>query len=879
MPTANAILAQKDVNLYVADGVITINGSTHTADGDILVKAWDEKNDQNIVITHDGKLDSGHDLTLHTYNGGINVTDNTVAQRNLNVIVDNKGSVYFKENVDVTGTVSAEVKEGDITIGKTIKSGQGIDMKTGSGTITVGQDVTSGATVNLTSGKGNITVGDKTTGTGNVTANGNVNLTVTEGNIDIVKKVASENGNVTAKADQGDIWIGSNGPEERTVYAQGDIDMSVTEGIIRIQGKTETADGDISMQAHNEQDNQNIVIEQDGMLDSGRDLTLHVYNGDINVTDNTVAKQNLNVIVDNEGSVHFQENVDVIGAVSAEVKDGDITIGKTIKSGQRIDMKTGSGNITVGQDVTSGTTVNLTSDKGNITVGDKTTGAGNVTANDNVSLTVTEGNIDIVKTVVSENGNVTAKADQGDIRIGSNGPEEKTVYAKGDIDMSVTEGIIRIQGKTETADGDISMQAHNEQDNQNIVIEQDGKLVSGRDLTLHVYNGDIEVTDKTLAGKDFYAIVDNKGNISFERDVTTTGDLVFEVDDGDVTINHTVTSTEGSINISSREGNIRIGDNGPTDETVTAKENVSLVTENGKIEVYGKTSTENGDITLKAANPQYIAGTDGQNIIIDHNGQIDSGQDATLIAKNGDLHVTDKVWAKRNLKAITQNQGDVFMDDDLTVKDSVYMMTDTGDIFADRNVKAPNGGIVAATGDGDITVGTADAKYVSLTGGGENGHVHANAIYAKASGNSNGTGLEDVKLGGSYVNIDTVVNKSNGSTPLTIATLGPDEDKPIKDINIGKQNADLSYSGGIQSASGAVIQQLWADRGLVYMADNSNLHMSKLVVNEKLHVVNDTVSVGVFGVPPYHDGAQVVYWNDAEKKNPSGMLDRWYNGS
>ena len=361
--------------------------------------------------------------------------------------------------------------------------------------------------------------------------------------------------------------------------------------------------------------------------------------------------------------------------------------------------------------------------------------------------------------------------------------------------------------------------------------------------------------------------------------VTGAGNVTLNTGSGDVTINNTVTSTEGSINISSREGNIRIGDNGPTDETVTAKENVSLVTENGKIEVYGKTSTENGDITLKAANPQYIAGTNGQNIIIDHNGQIDSGQDATLIAKNGDLHVTDKVWAKRNLKAITQNKGDVFMDDDLTVKDSVYMMTDTGDIFADRNVKAPNGGIVAATGDGDITVGTADAKYVSLTGGGENGHVHANAIYAEASGNSNGTGLEDVKLGGSYVNIDTVVNKSNGSTPLTIATLGPDEDKPMKDINIGKQNADLSYSGGILSASGAVIQQLWADRGLVYMADNSNLHMSKLVVNEKLHVVNDTVSVGVFGVPPYHDGAQVVYWNDAEKKNPSGMLDRWYNGS
>ena len=866
------VRAGRDVNLTVEDSAIMIAGKITTDTGDVRATAKtggmifsgsiQAGNDiiasvtGDGVIQYSGTVNAARDIIATTAAGNVNYEKQVEAGRSVMALTD-KGDVTYNASVVAEDSVLADVLDGNVTVNNNIVARQGY--------------------VTLTLADGSATVG-KADGTGNIKAGNDVSITTSKGDATVKTSITSDNGSVSVSSEKGSIKVGEV-PTANAILAQKDVNLYVADGVITINGSTHTAEGDILVKAWDEKNDQNIVITHDGKLDSGRDLTLHTYNGGINVTKNTVAQRNLNVIVDNKGSVHFQENVDVTGAVSAEVKDGDITIGKTIKSGQGIDMKTGSGNITVGQDVTSGTTVNLTSGKGNITVGDKTTGTGNVTANGNVNLTVTEGNIDIVKTVASENGNVTAKVDQGDIRIGSNGPEERTVYAKGDIDMSVTEGIIRIQGKTETADGDISMQAHNEQDNQNIVIEQDGKLVSGRDLTLHVYNGDIEVTDKTLAGKDFYAIVDNKGNISFERDVTTTGDLVFEVDDGDVTINHTVTSTEGSINISSREGNIRIGDNGPTDETVTAKENVSLVTENGKIEVYGKTSTENGDITLKAANPQYIAGTDGQNIIIDHNGQIDSGQDATLIAKNGDLHVTDKVLAKRNLKAITQNKGDVFMDDDLTVKDSVYMMTDTGDIFADRNVKAPNGGIVAATGDGDITIGTADTKYVSLTGGGENGHVHANAIYAEASGNSNGTGLEDVKLGGSYVNIDTVVNKSNGSTPLTIATLGPDEDKPIKDINIGKQNADLSYSGGIQSASGAVIQQLWADRGLVYMADNSNLHMSKLVVNEKLHVVNDTVSVGVFGVPPYHDGAQVVYWNDAEKKNPSGMLDRWYNGS
>ena len=766
----------------------------------------------------------------------------------------------------------------------------------------------------------------------------------------------------------------------RTVYAKGDIDVHVTEGVIKVQGKTETATGNITMYAHNEKDAQNIVINQDGKLISGQDLTLHAYNGDIQVTDNTTAQRDLTVIIDNKGSVDFKKDVDVTGKVSATTKEGDIRIGETIDAGKEIVMTTGSGNIAVGEDVTSGRSVTLTSGagyidigakvtaktdsvvvktgSGDITVGedvtagttvDLTTGtghitvgngsAGNVKGGGDVTVATGAGDVTINKTVASTDGSIDITSGKGKIHIGNNGngPTDLTVHAKQNIALTAQDGVIEVFGKTKTDVGDITVLARDKDNTKNLLIDFNGELDAAStsddpkatgNLKLQTYNGDIEISDRTKAKGDIYAKVENKGDISFGRDVDTQGSLTFEVDDGnvkvgkdltaakdititsgkgdvvvgdtktgdggnvlsktgdvsiqtgqgDVKIVKTVTAQEGSIDIATQEGNIHIGDNGPDVKTVTAKENVSLVTENGTIEVFGKTSTQNGDITLKAANPTYTAGPDGQNIIIDHNGQIASGQDATLIAKNGDLHVTDRVTAQRDVNAITRSKGDVFLDNDLKVNGSVTMQTDTGNINADRNVAAVNR-IVAATGNGDITVGTANARYVALTSGGEDGNVQANAVHAQASGNANGTGAEDVKLGGSHVTVGTIVNDSNNNTPLTISTLGGYEDKPMKDINIGVRVADGVYTGGIQSASGAVVQDLWTERGLLYMKGDTNLHVSKVVVKEKLHVANDIISVGVFGVPPYHDGARMIYWNDAEAKNPSSRLARWYDRS
>ena len=121
------------------------------------------------------------------------------------------------------------------------------------------------------------------------------------------------------------------------------------------------------------------------------------------------------------------------------------------------------------------------------------------------------------------------------------------------------------------------------------------------------------------------------------------------------------------------------------------------------------------------------------------------------------------------------------------------------------------------------------------------------------------------------------MNKGNGQNPLTISTAGASKDRAMKDFSIGTQNGDGSHDGGISSGSGAVIQQLWTDRGMIYATGKSNVHISKLVVNDKLHAANDAVSVAVYGRTPTHDGERMVYWNNIRQNDPGTMQALWDN--
>lgn len=207
-------------------------------------------------------------------------------------------------------------------------------------------------------------------------------------------------------------------------------------------------------------------------------------------------------------------------------------------------------------------------------------------------------------------------------------------------------------------------------------------------------------------------------------------------------------------------------------------------------------------------------------------------------------------------------------------------VTVTTDIVAKDGKNGEAGGNVSVRAEnGDVTVGLVDAVSVSLSSGSEEGHVTADTIRVEARGNDNGTGEEDLGLSGSYVTVRSIVNKNNGRAPLTLSTAGASKDRAVKYFGIGVQNEDGSYTGGIQSSSGAVIQQLWTDQSLIYMAGDSNLHISKLVVNKKLHAANDMVTVSVYGRIEIQDGERVVFWNDSRRNVPDSMLDRWYSGS
>ena len=116
------------------------------------------------------------------------------------------------------------------------------------------------------------------------------------------------------------------------------------------------------------------------------------------------------------------------------------------------------------------------------------------------------------------------------------------------------------------------------------------------------------------------ALATTNGNIDVGYDVTAGESVQMQTGTGDISIGHKVTAKTGNIQAHAGKGDITIGDNGPTEDTVTAHKNISLVTDDGKIYIYGKTSTKEEDIYLSVANKHFAEGEDGRLIIFDHNG-------------------------------------------------------------------------------------------------------------------------------------------------------------------------------------------------------------------------------------------------------------------
>ena len=336
----------------------------------------------NFIIREDGKIDSGAGINLYGRNGDIFITDKLGAKQSITAAITEQGSVIFATDVNVTKNVNISTENGFIAVGYTVNAEEGkVNLKTGTGDVLVGKDVTAGTGVDITTDDGSIVIGAVATGDdGDVLArSGDVSIKAVKGNVEIAKTVTAQTGSIDISTGNGEILIGDNGPDVKTVTARENINLETKEGRIVVYGKTSTEEGDITLAARRQEyvsgaANSSFVIDQNGKLEAGRTINLHVSNGDLHISDRIQAKEDLQTELEGKGDVYFDTDVNVAGSLNVKNNEGDINVGGDITSQASVTIQTGTGNIVM-KNVTAQDAVNVAVTNGNITMHDVTAGA------------------------------------------------------------------------------------------------------------------------------------------------------------------------------------------------------------------------------------------------------------------------------------------------------------------------------------------------------------------------------------------------------------------------------------------------------------------------------------------------------------------------
>ena len=382
-----SLIANKNVSIGTNTGTITIQGKTATVVGDISMKAGQDVYEPgiehgNFIIREDGKIDSGAGINLYGRNGDIFITDKLGAKQSITAAITEQGSVIFATDVNVTKNVNISTENGFIAVGYTVNAEEGkVNLKTGTGDVLVGKDVTAGTGVDIATDDGSIVIGAVATGDdGDVLArSGDVSIKAVKGNVEIAKTVTAQTGSIDISTGNGEILIGDNGPDVKTVTARENINLETTEGRIVVYGKTSTEEGDITLAARRQEyvsgaANSSFVIDQNGKLEAGRTINLHVGNGDLHISDRIQAKEDLQTELEGKGDVYFDTDVNVAGSLNVKNNEGDINVGGDITSQASVTIQTGTGNIVM-KNVTAQDAVNVAVTNGNITMHDVTAGA------------------------------------------------------------------------------------------------------------------------------------------------------------------------------------------------------------------------------------------------------------------------------------------------------------------------------------------------------------------------------------------------------------------------------------------------------------------------------------------------------------------------
>ena len=374
---------------------------------------------------------------------------------------------------------------------------------------------------------------------------------------------------------------------------------------------------------------------------------------------------------------------------------------ETIKTTKNLNINA-AGEVFVNGKVTAGGDINITSGNDGIEVADE----GNINASKNLTMTAGgTGDIDVDGYIWAHKGVITLSAENGNIELGEERNSSNAITAAQDINVTTQNGAIKIKGKATSNSGNVNIKSNNGE----IAVSNAGDVTAGNNLTI---------------------TADGTGNIDI---------------DGYVKAN------KGSINMSTATGNIDVGEANQSKETVIAKQDVNVTTQNGSINIKGDVSAK-GKINISAnvggdnsvlnfANTIVNATSDdttASNIAV--NAALAANTTVSIKTASGNIDVTESITTTQGNIDIETGAGDITIADNgadnmLYSQNNLVIKTGLGVIKLLGKVSSRDGNITLTAGQDSYTAGQSNLtldKNGAINSGGNvhltdrNGDIHIN---------------------------------------------------------------------------------------------------------------------------------------------------------
>ena len=774
-----AITAATTTVIENTNGDITLYGTATSQNGTTVHTITDGD------ITVKGQL-----TTADVADGKVDTGDVQVLADNGTITLDNGKADAINSTSDAvvhaytnTGTVEAPVYagEGDVAITGNVIAAKTADIGTYTGDVSV--------TGNVQSAEGT-TVEVKDSGTLGVT--GKLSTTAEDGDV----RVLTNTGKLSLTAAEGDTTA-------TAIDSKGDVLVQIkgaaadpTKDILDIQGNVTAAD-ELAVKSNNSNIKVGDGTTKTGYTLTGTDTTISSTTGAIDVY-GALSATSGDVLVETQGKVGLTSGV--TGKPVVKSNGGDAVL-RSYTLGENGKPVASTGTLTVNGDVTADQAVSLKSDTGKITF------TGTATSETGTTLqALTSGDIEVTGKLVTAD---TENTNKGDVKVLTKDGDITLTKTKDGVDVVSSSQAALVQ----TEDGSVSVT---------------GNVTGATTAALEAADGNVTLKGDLLA---------KNGQAKLETSDSSTG----ENEVGDILVEGNVTSSAADVLVTTKNGNITVGD--ATQQSIlTGATGVAVNTDtNGDITVKGQLITDPAVTGSKTPGSVSVT-TDTGSITLQSNEAvtpvINSGADATVQASTeGAITVSDDIIAAGkvlvDIKKGAVNVGAEKAQNTITAGNTAAVQSQEGDVTVYGTVTSPNGttvqtlengGNVTVTGllettaaEGDVNV-TATKGLVTLNQVGDEKNVISSAGDAtiKATADTYAAGADkdgSINLNGDVTAKDGAVQVTTNKGDIAVGKAG----EP-RTITAGTTAAittttqgDVTVTGTVTSKDGTTVETL--DKG------------------------------------------------------------------